>query len=399
MKNLKDYGIVTAAYWSFMLTDGALRMLCLLYFHSQGFTAIELAFMFLLYELCGVLTNLFGGWYAQRKGLRQSLISGLALQVFALSALSQLSDSWKPALSLAFVMGAQAFAGIAKDLTKMSSKTAVKFLVPDSSSKLFKWTAILTGSKNAVKGFGFFFGAFLLQNWGFSTSLIIMAVGIALILATVLLKLKGDLGQVKSKDRLKDFFNQGREINLLAAARVFLFGARDIWFVVAVPVFFHEHLHWSFTQVGTFHAVWVIAYGAVQSSAPKLLKSADGSKEDKNKAFKLSLTLCISMGLIMAGSAIFGYNSYILVGGLMVFGFFFALNSSFHSYLILSFSKSDKAAMSVGFYYMANAIGRLFGTLLSGILYQVGGLMACLIGSLSFLLSTSLISKKLNSQK
>ncbi|MDD7986096.1 organoarsenical effux MFS transporter ArsJ [Lentisphaera marina] len=399
MKNIKDYCIVTAAYWSFMLTDGALRMLCLLYFHSQGFSPVELAFMFLLYELCGVLTNLFGGWYAQRKGLRQSLISGLCLQVFALSALSQLSDNWKPALSLAFVMGAQAFAGVAKDLTKMSSKTAVKFLVPDDSSKLFKWTAVLTGSKNAVKGLGFFFGAFLLQNWGFSKSLLIMAAGIAVILIMVLWKLKGDLGQVKSKDRLKDFFNQGRKINLLAAARVFLFGARDIWFVVAVPVFFHEYLHWSFTQVGTFHALWVIAYGAVQSSAPKILKTADGSAGDNNKAFLLSLTLCASMALIIVASASYGYTSIVLVGGLMLFGFFFALNSSFHSYLILSFSNSDKAAMSVGFYYMANAIGRLFGTLLSGILYQVGGLIACLIGSLIFLISTSVISKKLQFEK
>jgi predicted MFS family arabinose efflux permease len=397
MKNIKDYCIVTAAYWSFMLTDGALRILCLLYFHSQGYSAIELAFMFLLYELCGVLTNLFGGWYAQRKGLRQSLISGLCLQVFALSALSQLSDDWKPALSLAFVMGAQAFAGIAKDLTKMSSKTAVKFLVPDNSSKLFKWTAILTGSKNAVKGFGFFFGAFLLQNWGFSHSLLIMSAGIALILVMVLWKLKGDLGQVKSKDRLKDFFSQGKSINLLAAARIFLFGARDIWFVVAVPIYFHEALNWSFTQVGSFHAIWIIAYGVVQSSAPKILKTADGSQGDKNKAFKLALTLCASMALIILASASFGYTSAILVGGLMLFGFFFALNSSFHSYLILSFSSSNKAAMSVGFYYMANAIGRLFGTLLSGILYQIGGIMACLIGSLIFLLFTSLISKKLKS--
>jgi predicted MFS family arabinose efflux permease len=392
MKNIRDYAIVTAAYWSFMLTDGALRMLCLLYFHSQGYTAIQLAFMFLLYELCGVLTNLFGGIYAQRKGLRKSLINGLALQVFALCALSQMSHDWKPALSLVFVMSAQAFAGIAKDLTKMSSKTAVKFLVPDNSSKLFKWTAVLTGSKNAIKGFGFFFGALLLQNWGFSSSLLIMAGIIAFILVTVLLILRGDLGQIKSKDRLKDFFNQGRDISLLATARVFLFGSRDIWFVVAVPVFLHEQLSWSFTQVGTFHAFWVIVYGLVQSSAPKILHSADGSEHDKNKALRLSSTLCITMITILVGSIIYPNNATILISGLTIFGFFFALNSSFHSYLILSFASSDKAAMNVGFYYMANALGRLFGTLLSGTLYQIGALNACLIGSLIFLTVNSYIT-------
>ncbi|WDE99226.1 organoarsenical effux MFS transporter ArsJ [Lentisphaera profundi] len=391
MKNIKDYCIVTAAYWSFMLTDGALRMLCLLYFHDLGYSPLQLSFVFLLYEFCGVLTNLFGGLFAQRHGLKKSLIYGLSLQVIALVLLSFLNQNWSLALSLTFVMGTQALSGIAKDLTKMSSKTAVKFLIPDKSSQLFKWTAILTGSKNTIKGLGFFFGAFLLQSCGFQSSLKIMALMIFIILILVLACLKGNMGQIKSKNRLKDLFKQGQKINLLAGARVFLFGARDIWFVVALPVFMRQVLEWSYTQIGTFHASWIIGYGIVQTFAPKLL----AEKRDTKTAFNLSIFLCISMLSLLFCSVLFPQHSYLLIIGLLIFGFVFALNSSLHSYLILAFANKDKAAMTVGFYYMANAIGRLFGTLLSGLLFHFGGLNACLVGSLCFLLTCSFLSKKL----
>ena len=391
-----QYSLVTLSYWAFTLSDGALRMLVVLFFHQLGYSPIEIAGLLVLYELFGVITNLYAGWLATAIGLTVTMQMGLVLQIVALTML--MVDS--SVLTVVYVMVAQALSGIGKDLNKMGAKASIKSLVPaDAQGRLYRWITLLTGSKNALKGVGFFLGGWLLATVGFQYAVATMAAALAVVLVLSILLLDRNTGIAQNPKPFKHLCSTSSAVNRLSAARFFLFGSRDIWFVVAVPVFFHEHLHWSFTQVGTFHAVWVIAYGAVQSSAPKLLKSADGSKEDKNKAFKLSLTLCISMGLIIAGSAIFGYNSYILVGGLMVFGFFFALNSSFHSYLILSFSKSDKAAMSVGFYYMANAIGRLFGTLLSGILYQVGGLMACLIGSLSFLVITSFISKKLNSQK
>ncbi|MCM8535514.1 MAG: organoarsenical effux MFS transporter ArsJ [Lentisphaeraceae bacterium] len=396
MNKVRDYIIVTAAYWSFMLTDGALRMLTLLYFHDQGYSPVKLAFLFLLYEFCGVITNLFGGWLAQQKGLKTTLIYGLALQVISLTMLSFLDASWSEIKAVSFVMLAQALSGIAKDLTKMSSKTAVKFLVPkDQNSQLFKWVAILTGSKNAIKGAGFFFGGLLLQVWGFKSSLLIMAAIILVIFITTLLILNGDLGQAKSKNRLKELFSQGRNINLLAASRVFLFGARDIWFVVGIPIFMSEGLGWSFSKIGSFMAVWVIIYGFIQSIAPKLVKGKDNAVPDGKAATTLALLLTLSMiGLI---SCYFGLNQKpeVLIVGLYIFGFFFALNSSVHSFLILDYADNDKAAMNVGFYYMANAIGRLVGTLLSGVLYQIYGLKGCLVGSLVFLIICMLINIKL----
>jgi hypothetical protein len=63
-----------------------------------------------------------------------------------------------------------------------------------------------------------------------------------------------------------------------------------------------------------------------------------------------------------------------LVAGLLAFGVVFAVNSALHSYLILAFTKAERVTMDVGYYYMANAGGRLAGTLLSGLTYQVGGL-------------------------
>ena len=393
MKKLRDYIIVTAAYWNFMLTDGALRMLTLLYFHDQGFSPVKLAFLFLLYEFCGVITNLFGGWLAQRQGLKATLIYGLALQVGALGLLSFLNTSWPEMKAVAFVMTAQALSGIAKDLTKMSSKTAVKFLIPeDQSSSLFKWVAILTGSKNAIKGAGFFFGGFLLQTWGFKQSLWIMAVLILIIFILTIFTLTGDLGQAKNKNRLKELFSQGKQINTLSAARVFLFGARDIWFVVGIPIFMSEGLGWSFTKIGTFIAVWVILYGFVQSMAPKIIKGKNGKAPDGKIATCLAVALSFSMAFLLICHLTAGINETLLISGLYIFGFIFALNSSVHSFLILEYADNDKAAMNVGFYYMANAMGRLIGTLLSGLLYQFFGLTGCLGGSLIFLIITAIFS-------
>ena len=379
-----------------MLTDGALRMLTLLYFHDQGYSPVKLAFLFVLYEFCGVLTNLFGGWLAQRKGLKATLIYGLALQVAALLLLSFLNEQWSELKAVCFVMTAQALSGIAKDFTKMSSKTAVKFLIPkDKSSHLFKWVAILTGSKNAIKGAGFFFGGILLQTSGFQQALWIMAALITIIFFAVYVSLTGDLGQIKTKNRLRELFQQGRSINLLATTRVFLFGARDIWFVVGVPIFMSEVMGWSFTQIGSFMAIWIILYGVIQSLAPKILKKKNGTAPDGKTATFLALFLCLSMAAILAAYFIYPNIPNLLIMGLYIFGFIFALNSSVHSFLILDYADNKKAAMNVGFYYMANALGRLIGTLLSGILYQYFGLGGCLMGSLSFLLITTMVSLSL----
>jgi predicted MFS family arabinose efflux permease len=395
MNSLRNYVIVTGAYWSFMLTDGALRMLVLLFFHQLGYSPVELASLFLLYEFCGIITNLVGGWLAHRFGLKSTLIAGLILQSGAILMLSFLDATW--ALAVPFVMAAQALSGIAKDLTKMSSKTAVKFLIPeDESSKLFSWVAVLTGSKNAIKGTGFFLGAFLLDFCGFQSALQIMAGAIVLVLVTSLILLPREIGKAKDKKKLKSIFSQSRDINILSLTRVFLFGARDIWFVVGVPIFMTTVMKWSFTQVGSFMAVWVILYGIIQTLTPKLVqKRTAGQKPDGRLAVELAFLLCVIMG-IMALCIYKDFHPEIsLLVGLYIFGILFAINSSIHSFLILDYADQGKTAINVGFYYMANAVGRLVGTLLSGLLFQVGGLLACLTGSAVFLLITALISLKL----
>lgn len=394
MNGIRSYSVVTGAYWSFMLTDGALRMLVLLYFHELGYSPVALAFLFLFYEFFGIVTNLFGGWMAQRFGLKSTLVWGLALQPVALLSLTLMDRSWAPSVAIPFVMAVQALSGISKDLTKMSSKTAVKFLVPeDQSSKLFKWVSVLTGSKNAIKGAGFFVGGFLLQIMGFQSALWTLSGIILAALLASLAFLPSEIGVAKAKSKLKGIFEQKKEIKVLSAARVFLFGARDIWFVVAIPVFLTTTFHWDFSQVGTFMACWVIGYGMIQAMAPPILKTmTQGRSPGGQTAWVISLVLTAVMGLISLLFAGGVAQQATIVAGLFLFGAVFALNSSVHSFLVLDYADGEKAAVNVGFYYMANAVGRLLGTLFSGLLFQWGGVLWALLGSTLFLLFTSLIS-------
>lgn len=394
MHELRNYGLVTAVYWCFTLTDGALRMLVLLHFHGLGYSPIQLAFLFLFYEFFGIVTNLIGGWVGSRLGLTVTLWAGTALQIIALLMLVGLDPGWGVALSTTYVMAAQALSGIAKDLTKMSSKSAIRFLVPgDQQSSLFKWVALLTGSKNALKGVGFFLGGLLLAVLGFDHSLIAMAIGLGVILLGSLVLLPRDIGKAKKKPAFAALFAKSRDINVLSAARFFLFGARDIWFVVGVPIFLAASLGWSFTQVGTFLALWIVGYGIVQSAAPALISRFTAGKAPTGRsALVLAFTLAGTMSLIPLG--LWGgipAGMTVLIG-LGLFGVVFAINSSVHSYLILAYSEGDEVATNVGFYYMANAGGRLIGTLLSGIVYQLGGLEACLWTSVAFALAAGAIS-------
>jgi predicted MFS family arabinose efflux permease len=397
MTDLRNYTLVTAAYWGFTLTDGALRMLVLLHFHDLGYSAVQIAFLFLFYEFFGVVTNLVGGWIGSHMGLKVNLFAGLALQVVALSFLAILDPSWAVAVSVAYVMGAQALSGIAKDLTKMSSKSAIKVLFPeDADSALFKWVAVLTGSKNALKGAGFFLGGVLLSWLGFKGSLIAMALGLAVILAAAVVTLPRDMGRAKTKVKFSQILSKSREVNLLSAARMFLFGSRDIWFVVGLPVFLSASLGWSHGEVGGFLAVWVIGYGGVQALAPKLLDCGLGGGTPRGGTATLgAFVLAILTGLIALGVGLDLSPWVTVVCGLALFGLVFALNSSLHSYLILAYTESDQAALNVGFYYMANAMGRLIGTLLSGIVFQLSGLVGCLWLSAAFVLAATLISLKL----
>ena len=387
--DLRNYALVTAAYWADTITDGAIRVLVLFYFYQLGYSPLEVASLFLFYEAFGILTNLFGGWIAARFGLKSTLLAGLSLQIGALLMLALAPSPW---LVVPYVMASQAVSGIAKDLTKMSSKSAVKLVVPDDApDALFRWVAILTGSKNALKGVGFFLGGVLLTVVGFQPALGILAVLVGAALVLVLVAVHGELGRPDAKARFSHMFSNNRAVNLLAAARVFLFASRDVWFVVGLPVYLRSVLGWSFWEVGGFMAIWVIAYGIVQAFAPQLLRRVGGQPTGFTAAWLAFLLAILPAGIAIALATNLDATT-VLVGGLIVFGFVFALNSAVHSFLILHYADGDKVAMNVGFYYMANAGGRLAGTILSGLLYQWQGLEACLWASALMVLAAGTIS-------
>lgn len=387
------YLLVTAGYWAFTITDGALRMLVLLHFNELGYSAPAIAFLFVAYELMGVVTNLLGGWLGSRRGLDRTLVWGLGLQVVTLVALTAHDESWGRGLAVAFVMGMQAVSGIAKDLTKMSSKSAVKALT--DSGSLFRVVAVLTGSKNALKGVGFFVGGALLSWLGYDGALLAMAAVLALTLLAVQVLLDDDLGVAKRKPPLRSIMSKSAAINRLSLARLFLFGARDVWFVVAVPVFLADALGWSHAAVGGSLAVWVIGYGAVQSITPGILGRTSGSLDPLVAARHWAAGLTVLSGTLALLVTLDLHVTVTVLAGLIIFGIVFAVNSSLHSYLVLAFSDDEQVALDVGFYYSANALGRLIGTLGSGLLYLWGGLAAALCGSAAFLLSTWIATTKI----
>lgn len=393
--SLRNYLVVTAGYWGFTITDGAIRMLVVLYFHNLGYSPLEIAMLFLFYEFFGVVTNLVGGWIGSRIGLNRTMHFGMGLQVVALILLT-VPDGW---LSVPYVMFAQALSGIAKDLNKMSAKASVKLMLPkddSSGSRLFKWVAILTGSKNTLKGVGFFLGGALLTLAGFRWALSILAGGLFIIMTITIILLPSEIGKSKSRTGFSRIFSKSEEINWLSAARFFLFGSRDIWFVVGLPVFLASVLNWGHSQVGGFLALWVIGYGLVQASAPGLLKKSHHSRGPDGTSARFWVFL---LALFPAGIALAlmqGWDPALsIIIGLAAFGVIFAVNSALHSYLILAYSEHDNVALNVGFYYMANAGGRLAGTLLSGWVYQQQGLTGCLWWSVGFVLMAGLLSLRL----
>lgn len=393
---LRNYLIITSSYWAFTITDGAIRMLVVLYFHLLGYSPFEVAMLFLFYEFFGIVTNLVGGWLGSRIGLNLTMHIGMSLQVIAL-ALLMAPENY---LTVAYVMFAQALSGIAKDLNKMSAKASIKTLLPqgDNDSTLFKWVAILTGSKNALKGLGFFVGALLMQWLDFRTALGILSGSLFFVLIASVILLPAGLGKAKIKPKFTQIFSKTPAINYLSSARFFLFGSRDVWFVVALPVYLYSVFEWNFMQVGGFLASWIIGYGIVQSLVPKLIQRSHQLAPDANTAKYWAFILCFIPAAIALG-LMFKFNpQLILMIGLIIFGIVFAINSAVHSYLIVAFSDKDKVSMNVGFYYMANAGGRLTGTILSGWVYQTQGLEACLWLSSIFVLIAALLSTKINTQ-
>lgn len=390
----RQYLVVTASYWGFTLTDGALRMLVVLYFHGLGYSPLQIAALFLLYEFFGVVTNLLGGWVATRVGLNHTLQAGLLLQVIALAML--LVDA--SMLSVTYVMLVQALSGIAKDLNKMSAKSSIKLLVSkDMPERLYRWIAMLTGSKNALKGIGFFLGAALLASLNFRGAILVLASGLILVFFISLILLKKKLGKSHYKPKFTEVFSKSTAVNRLSAARFFLFGARDVWFVVALPVFLQTQLMWSHTQVGVLLAAWIVGYGIVQSFAPRLTGLHRGKVPDGRVVAKWGAALCL-VPLVIAVALYCGVDAaHCIVVGLLVFGALFAVNSAVHSYLIVSYAREEGVSLDVGFYYMANALGRLVGTILSGAVYQWAGFEACLMVSLVMIVIASLVSARLPS--
>jgi predicted MFS family arabinose efflux permease len=393
MSSMRSYALVTGAYWGFTITDGALRMLVVLHFYKLGYSGVSIAFLFLFYEFCGIVTNLFGGWIASRSGLRVTLYGGFLIQIAALLMLAFLNPGWGHIHSVLYVMAAQALSGIAKDLTKMSAKSAIKAIVPDDADgKLFRWVARLTGSKNALKGAGFFVGGALLALFDFKGALVAMAVGLAVILIGTVAALPEDLGRSKKKVKLTALFAKSPAINRLSAARLFLFSSRDVWFVVGLPVFLAQ-IGWSSYGVGAFLALWVIGYGLIQALVPEILRSVAGKETVSGSSARLWAFLLLAVPLGLLGAIRLGAHVVtVLVIGLAVFAVVFAVNSAIHSYLVLAYTEDDGIALNVGFYYMANAAGRLLGTLLSGIVFQLAGFAGCLWGAFVLILITALLS-------
>jgi hypothetical protein len=378
----RQYALITGNYWAFTITDGALRMLVVLHFHSLGYDTLDIALMFIFYELFGVITNLLGGYFGARVGLNRTMNIGLGLQLLALSMLL-VSPSL---LTVTWVMAAQAISGIAKDLNKMSAKSAVKLLAPArQSASLYRWVALLTGSKNALKGLGFFLGGALLSSFGFSTSIMMMLTGLSLVWLLSLILLKADLGRSKSKPKISQLLSKSTSINRLSGARLCLFAARDVWFVVALPVYLAQQLGWAYWQVSGFLAAWIIGYGLVQMLTPRLTRNIQQKTSLTSfswvhkTAFRWQSSLCLVPIIMALGLSMQGYDTVVLIVGLGVFGIVFAVNSTLHSYLILALAKTETVALDVGFYYMANAAGRLLGTLLSGWVFLEYGFIACLL--------------------
>lgn len=383
---LKQYLLITTNYWAFTLTDGALRMLVVLYFHQLGYNALEVAFLFLFYEFFGVVTNLIGGWLGARLGLNRTMNIGLLMQVIALLMLTIPSEL----LIIPWVMLAQALSGIAKDLNKMSAKSAIKLFVKDNAqSQLYKWVAILTGSKNTLKGVGFFLGGLLLTLMGFQLALLLMATLLFTIFCCSLLFLKQDLGRSKQKIKFKTLFSKSASINTLSLARLFLFASRDVWFVVALPVYLSQTFAWDAWSVGGLIALWIIFYGLIQTLAPFFTGKSSGRVPDGRAACWWAFALAITPVLVIIS---LNFSNSFFIGALFLFGGLFAINSSLHSYLIVSYAQRESVSLDIGFYYMANALGRLIGTLLSGWVFVSFGLTACLTVSLVFITMASLIS-------
>ena len=240
----------------------------LLHFNQLGYTPVQLAFLFLLYEFFGIVTNLVGGWLAARTGLRFTLVLGLALQVVALGLLAFLNREWSMALSVAYVMGCQALSGIAKDLTKMSAKSAVKVLVPegrrvravqvgrgaDRLEERAERRGLLRRRASCSRCSA---SAARLRRW---------PTGVLVVLVFVLASLPAAIGQAKKKPTFTGILSNSPGINVCRwrgsrCSRRVTSGSSS-----ACRFFWRACSAGRSPRSAAFMALWVIAYGGVQSA-------------------------------------------------------------------------------------------------------------------------------------
>ena len=454
---LRPFVIISISYLLFTITDGAIRMIVLLHAYNKNFSALQVAVMFTLYELAGVFTNLAAGLMGARWGIRFTLICGLSLQLVSYGLLFGWQDSWSQSSAIIYVTVAQMFAGVAKDLTKLGGKTVTKLVTPEEKeTQLFKLVSLLTGWKNSLKGVGYFLGSALLQV-SYELALCFMMGLVLLALPFAILGLDTSLGTAKkSNARWHDVFQtKNANLNILSLARLFLFASRDFWFEVPLPFFLRSPscdglgidpcsvdsdcttnaicdvvegvcknlnsgggcggLAFQRTVVGAFLGGYIILYGQVQSYTPQLvtgpLKQTPPNKLTEVFWGLINCLPTLVAAIVLQWTSIMDDDSAatgFLVTVIISFAIIFAINSSIHSFLVVNYASSDKVAVSVGFYYMSNAVGRLFGTLGSGLLYTyvgdaandvsgndaVAGLAACFFaGTCSSLLAAIITTK------
>lgn len=421
---LRPFVIISSSYLLFTITDGAIRMIVLLHAYNKSFSALQVAIMFTLYELAGVFTNLAAGFMGAKWGIKFTLIIGLSLQIFSYGLLFGWQDDWTKQQAIVYVTIAQMFAGVAKDLTKLGGKTVTKLVTPEEkTTKLFKLVSLITGWKNSLKGVGYFLGSALLAV-SYELALSVMMVLVVLAMPWAIFGLDRELGTAKSKNASwKDVFKlDNTNLNYLCLARLFLFASRDFWFEVPLPFFLRSPsceglgidtclvdsdcvtnavcgvesmlceninagggcggLGADRVVVGALLGGYIILYGQVQSWTPQLVTGPlDQTPPNKLTEVLWGLLNCLPT-LLMAIAAMWapafqdGNQSAMtgwIIFSVVMFAIVFAINSSIHSFLVVSYAKMDKVAVSVGFYYMSNALGRLLGTLGSGILYTFVG--------------------------
>ena len=364
---------IAIAYNLLTMSDGALRMIVLFHYASLGYSAFSLATVFAIYELCGIVVNLVGGALAQRLGALATLRVGLLLQATVLVIMA--IPSTLPAVWI--IMLLQGCAGIAKDLTKISAKSAITALHNHDSTTLFRAIAWLTGAKNTLKGVGFFIGGVLFVSIGIRGALLGLAIAV----------IAGALGTIglhnrtlNAKNRaFQSFFSTHRAVNMLSGARVFLFGARDIWLAVAFPLFLAQAPGWGFWQSGSIMAAYTIGYGMIQAVTPRLLagRSAPDGRFTALLAL-IPLIICVITGWYARSMDV---AVWVMLMAVSLFSVSFALNSAVHSFLIAAYAQRDAISLNIGAYYSANALGRLCGTLLSGWCYSQWGMSGVLLAA------------------